>query len=346
VSLELTRQTNLTLKVAQQPIFSASILTPAAGAQNPIAPFRGTPMLGYLDPNRNISDYSAFVYYSNIRIVELSPFIPWTNQPVAGLIVTQGTSFSLSSGATFASNPLTNIWYQGTTNGTVATTSPYVRENGTPTAAIFTNVFGSTNGITTVTVNNIQSGTNYISVWSDQAGSVTNYISVIEVIPNPVDRTVLAGTTTNFTIVPSGNAPPTSYRWMFDATNLVNSAHYAGVTTATLWITNITAADVGAYSCVVANANGSVVVAGILNVNSGFPPYEFSGVTDQGTAVALSFTTANPADTASSFTLQSAGLVAGPYTNYPFGVFSGSNPDFLVTVPKTNTMLFFRLGHN
>src|SRR6185503_16373892 len=81
VSLELSRQTNLTLKVAQQPIFSASILLPAAGAQNPIAPYRGTPMLGYLDPNRNISDYSAFVYYSNIRVVELSPFIPWTNQP-------------------------------------------------------------------------------------------------------------------------------------------------------------------------------------------------------------------------------------------------------------------------
>jgi len=93
ISLELTRQTNLTLKVAQQAIFSSSILTPLLGAQNPIAPYTGTPMLGYLDPNRDISDYSAFVYYSNIRVVEISPFIPWTNQPVAGLIVTQGASF-------------------------------------------------------------------------------------------------------------------------------------------------------------------------------------------------------------------------------------------------------------
>ena len=189
-------------------------------------------------------------------------------------------------------------------------------------------------------------GTNYISVWSDQAGSITNYISVIEVIPPPANRTVLLGGTTNLTIVPSGNAPPTSYQWRTNGVNLVNSAHYAGVTTATLWITNALAEDAGVYSCVVSNAFGTVEVAGTLTVNFGFQPYQFSTVTDQGTTVAMGFTTANPADTFSSFTLQSAGIVTGPYTNYPFGIFSGINPDFLVTVPKTNTMLFFRLKHN
>jgi hypothetical protein len=337
VSLELT------LKIAQQPIFSSSILTPAAGAQNPIAPYRGTPMLGYLDPNRNISDYSAFVYYSNIRVVELSPFIPLTNQPVAGLIVTQGTTFSLSSGANFASNPLTNTWYRGTTNGVFALGS---RENGTPTAGIATNVFNDTNGIATLTVNNIQGGTNYISTWSDQAGSVTNYITVVEVIAGPGDKTALLGSTTNLTVIPTGNAPPTTFQWKFNGTNLINSAHYAGVTTATLWITNVTEADVGVYSNLVVNANGSVVVAGTLNVISGFPPYRFLSVADQGSMVAMSFTTAGPADTASSFTLQSAGIVTGPYTNNTTGVFSGSNPDFLVTVPKTNMMMYFRLKHN
>ena len=343
VSLELTRQTNLTLKVAQQPIFNSSILTPVFGAQNPIAPFSGTPMLGYLDPNINISDYSAFVYYSNVRIVELSPFIPWTNQPVAGLIVTQGASFTLSSGATFASDPLTNTWYVGTTNGAFTIGS---RENGTPIAGVLTNVFSSTNGLTTLVVNSIQSGTNYISVWSDQAGSITNYISVIEVIPNPTNRTVLLGSTANFTIVPSGNAPPTLYQWRTNGVNLVNSAQYAGVTSATLWITNIAAADAGVYTCVVSNAFGSVEVAGTLTVNFGFEPFQFSGITNLISTVEMGFTTASPADTASSFTLQAAGVVTGPYTNYPFGVFSGVNPNFLVAVPKTNTMLFFRLRHN
>lgn len=342
VSLELTRQTNLTLKIAQQAIFNSSIVLPAAGAQNPISQFTGTPMLGYLDPNRDISDYTPFVYYSNIRVVELSPFIPWTNQPVAGLIVTQGTSFSLSSGATFASNPLTNAWYLGSTNGAFVAGS---RENGTPIVGIATNVFAATNGIATLEVNNIQSGTNYISTWSDQAGAITNYITVVEVITAPTNRTVLVGSNATFTVGATGNQPPT-YQWQFFSTNLVNSAHYGGVTTATLSITNVTAADAGVYSCVVTNASGSVVVAATLTVSFGYPPYEFSNVTDLGATVAMSFTTAGLTDTAASFTLQSAGIVTGPYTNYPFGIFSGLNPNFMVTVPKTNTMMFFRLKHN
>ena len=35
----------------------------------------GTIMLGYDDPNADISDTSAFVYFSNVRVVELSPYI-------------------------------------------------------------------------------------------------------------------------------------------------------------------------------------------------------------------------------------------------------------------------------
>ena len=266
VSLELTRQTNLTLKVAQQAIFSTSILLPTLGAQNPIAPYGGTPMLGYLDANRNISDYSAFVYYSNIRLVELSPFIPWTNQPVAGLIVTQGASFSLSSGATFASNPLTNTWYLGSTNGPFTINTTHVRENGTPIIAVATNKFTATNGIATLAVSNLQSGTNYISTWSDQAGAVTNYISVVEVVSGFTDNTVLAGVTTNLAVTVTGNAPPT-YTWKFYGTNLFNIARYGSTTNAaTLFITNATAADSGVYSNVVANANGSVNVVGTLTV--------------------------------------------------------------------------------
>lgn len=272
VSLELSRQTNLTLKVAQQVMMQSSTLLPVFGTSNPLAPYGGTPMLGYLDPNRNISDYSAFVYYSNVRLVELSPFIPWTNQPVAGLIVTQGATFTLSSGATFASNPLTNTWYVGTTNG------PYVlgsRENGTPTAALITNVFAATSAITNLTVTSIQSGTNYLSKWSDQAGSITNYSTIVEVISAPISLTVNAGVTTNaFTVTATGNAPPT-YQWKRSGTNLVAGTQagrlssFGGVTAATLSITNVQPADAGVYSNLVVNANGSVVVSATLTVNSG-----------------------------------------------------------------------------
>jgi hypothetical protein len=344
VSLELTRQTNLTLKVAQQTIFSSSIINPAAGTANPIAPFHGTPMLGYLDPNINISDYSAFVYFSNVRVVELSPFIPWTNQPVAGLIVTQGSSFTLSSGATFASNPLTNTWFRGTTNGP---NSAAGRENGTPTVAMVTNVFAATNGIGTLTVNNIQGGTNYISKWSDQAGAITNYITVVEVIAGPGDKTVAVGNNTSFTVVPSGNAPPTSFQWKTNGVNLVNTVgKYGGVTTATLFITNATPADAGIYSCTVVNAHGNVTPSGTLIVDDSFEPYQFTNFNDQGATIAMAFTTADSGDTTASFALQSCGVVNGTYTNYPFGSFSGSNPNFIVTVPKTNVMMYFRLKHN
>ena len=269
VSLELSRQTNLTLKVAQQAVFNTSITLPALGAQNPIAPYGGTPMLGYLDPNRDISDYSAFVYYSNVRLVEISPFIPWTNQPVS-LIVTQGASFTLSSGATFASNPLTNTWYLGSTNGPNSTVTAASRENGTPIVGVATNIFAATNGIATLAVSSIQSGTNYISTWSDQAGAVTNYISSIQVVTGFTNRTVNAGVTTNLAVTTTGNLTPT-FRWIFNGTNLVSHLKYGATTNAaSLTISNVVAADAGAYTCIVSNAagvaSGSVTVVGTLTV--------------------------------------------------------------------------------
>src|SRR5262249_55423592 len=97
-------------------------------------------------------------------------------------------------------------------------------------------------------VSSIQSGTNYISVWSDQAGSITSYIAMVEVIAGPGDKTVSAGVTTNLTVTPSGQNPPHFYQWKAFGTNLANNNHYAGVTTATLFIPNATAADAGVYS--------------------------------------------------------------------------------------------------
>lgn len=435
VSLELSRQTNLTLKVAQQAVFNTSILTPTLGTQNPLAPYGGTPMLGYLDPNRDISDYSAFVYYSNIRLVELSPFIPWTNQPVS-LIVTQGASFTLSSGATFASNPLTNTWYLGSTNGPNAVSGTAVRENGTPIVGVATNIFAATNGLASLTVSNLLSGTNYISTWSDQAGAVTNYIASIQVVTGFTNRTVNSGVTTNLAVATTGNLTPT-FRWIFNGTNLVNTAKYGNTTnTVSLTISNVAAADAGAYTCIVSNAaglaSGSVAVVGTLNVvvppagatvtptpqnnlwgsnttftasvATGTPPYTYqwkknginitgattnpivlptitaasagsytvgvtnsaggtlssagvlSSVTPPPTIGAVSaappgsltapFTSTNPFDTSSSFYVETAGAVTGPFALNPAGAFSGTYPNFQVVVPVGNTTnTFLRLRH-
>jgi hypothetical protein len=368
-----------------------------------------------------------------MRLVELSPFIPWTNQPVAGLIVTQGTSFTLTSGATFASNPLTNTWYLGSTNGpfTIGT----LQENGIPTAALVTNIFAATNAITNITVTSIQAGTNYISTWSDQAGAITNYVSVIEVVSGfpDVAFTSASPITTNLTVTVTGNAPPT-YTWKFFGTNLVNNAKYGATTNAaTLWITNASTVDSGVYSNLVTNAYGSVVVVGTVTIHagaanvvvtpaaqtnvwgantsftvvvgSGDPPFTYQwkkggadiiGATttllslpsitaaDSGSYTAgvtnllggsistpgvltevtpppvlsrslvlgppgfatLGFTSTNPNDTASAFTLQSSLVVTGPYTNNPAAVISGSYPSFSVVVPVGSDTLFFKLKHS
>src|SRR5205823_14169031 len=168
---------------------------------------------------------------------------------------------TLTSAAIFGSNPLTNIWFRGTTNGAFAAGAGGVganRDNGTTTAAVVTNTFAATNATATLTVNNIQTGTNYIATWSDVAGSVQGYLSIVEVIQNPVSKTVNQGATTNFTVTPTGNSPPSSFQWKTNGVNLANNTKYAGVTTATLFVTNAQPSDALTYTCPVVNPGGTV----------------------------------------------------------------------------------------
>ena len=91
VSVEVTKQTNISLFIARSPVLASY-----AGTNG----FTDGPfMLGYLDPISDVSDpASAFVYYSNVRVVELSPYI--TNQPIS-LIVTQGANVVFNSAAAY-----------------------------------------------------------------------------------------------------------------------------------------------------------------------------------------------------------------------------------------------------
>jgi len=295
VSLEMTRSTNLTLKVAQQVIMSSSITNPAAGVVNMRSSDHGTPMLGYLDPSlaQDVqSDGTAFAYYSNLRLVEISPFTPMTNQPISSIICTQGSSFALTSGATYAQGSLTNVWYRGTTNGATAFPKgitnntlanalvPNFGDMGTPTLALVTNVFTNsfildgvtyTTGNTNFTVSNIQNGTNFMSVWKDASGSVTNWMTVVEVIVGPGTVSANGGTTANLAVTASGDYPPSptanvGFHWQRFGTNLASTTKYGSTTNvASLFITNVTAADAGLYSVVVQNGQGLVGGRGITN---------------------------------------------------------------------------------
>lgn len=73
----------------------------------------------------------------------------------------------------------------------------------------------------------------------------------------PQSQNVLTGSNAFFTVVASGQTP-LLYQWSFDETNLTNSAHIGGATTATLTVSNVSVADGGNYQVVVSNSHGSI----------------------------------------------------------------------------------------
>ena len=322
VSVEVTAQTNVTLYMNRAPVLASFSLTNGGNYSS------GSIMLGYLDPVANVSDNSAFAYYSNVRVVELSPYI--TVQPLS-VIAIQGANVSLTSSAAFAMAPITNVW-------SVANTNP------APVVTVQTDTANATNLTSVLTLNNVQTGTNYLAVFSDQAGSVTGLVASLEVIIGPTNQTVNAGTNfVRFVAAANGPSAPT-YQWKTNGVNLANNSHYAGVTTSILTITNAQLADMTTYSVAVSNPAGTVTPSATLTVIA--PPPTFSIASIVGTNIVMGFTTPNTYDNTGSFTLQSAGLVQGPYTNTP-GTFTGANGTFQVSAPVTFTSnMFYRLKHN
>jgi hypothetical protein len=320
VSVEVTKQTNATIYMNRAQVITPFSLINGGNYTN------GTPMLGYLDPVSDLSDNSAFVYYSNVRVVELSPFI---YAQAASLIVTQGANVSFTSSAGFATAPITNTWY-------IADTNPVA------VVAVQTDTANATNLTSTLSLNNVQTGTNYVAVFSDLAGSVTGLVRSLEVIIPPTDITTNTGATIRFVVGTNGPAQPT-FQWKTNGVNLANSSHYAGVTTGTLTITNVAQSDAKTYTCAITNAAGGLLVSATLTVNVPLAP-SFSTVSLVGTNVVMAFTSPNSYDTTTSFILQSSTVVQGPYTNTP-GIFTGSSGSFQVTSPQTGGNRFYRLLH-
>ena len=255
VSVEITRQTNINVFINKSLVIPAIALTNGLGLAASYT--NGTIMLGYDDPNANMSDNSAFVYFSNVRVVELSPYVVvqpgLTNSLASSLIYTQGASLTLTSAVTLGTAPITNVWYRGTA------VAPGAGTGATPTAAMQTNSVNATSMSDTLALNNVAAinGTNYMAVFSDAAGSVTSTVVSIEVVLTPSNRTYLLGTTNSLAVSVAGPVAPTSYQWRTNNVNLP-TVRYGGTTTATMTITNITAQDAAIYSVAVANGAGTV----------------------------------------------------------------------------------------
>ncbi len=222
----------------------------------------GTIMLGYEDPVGDQSDQTAFVYYSNVRVVELSPFI--SALPSAGgltnLIVLSGSNVTLSATATYATAPMTNNWYKSTVAG------------GIVGGSLQTDTTNATTMTDSLSLPGVTIGTNYIAVFSDPAG-VSGGISAfgLEVITSSANLTATPGTKATFAAVgTSGSSAPTAYQWYTNGVALANSTKYTNVTTSALSISNVVAGDALTYSCKVTNPYGFVTTASTLTV--GAPP--------------------------------------------------------------------------
>ncbi len=336
VSAETTDQTNLVFKVNGFPV--ATVAFPGQGSGNtvwlasnnvPLTPYTsGDIMLGYQDPDKTIGDPdSQFVYYSNVRVIELSPYI--TAHP-AGVILTNGSSASFTSSAAYATAPLTGTWYKAA--------SPTA-----PILALQTDI-GGTNLTTTLALASLTVGTNYVVIYNDAAGSVTSGVARVELITGPTSISTNSGVDVQFTVIANGPLTPT-YQWSTNGVNLADGAHYGGVTNATLTITNVQPSDAGTYSVTATNADGSLTVSATLTVSLTEPPV-FSGMELVGTNAVLTFTSPNGTDTTNSFTLQSSPQVQGPYVVTP-GTITGGMGVFQFIVPlTTNSDMFYRLTHN
>ncbi len=107
---------------------------------------------------------------------------------------------------------------------------------------------------------------NYRCVVFNGGGSVTSNAAALTlkaattITEHPLPQGVLETGTAVFTVAASGEGTLT-YRWQKDAVDLSNGGHYAGVTTATLTVSNCDSSDEGNYRCVVTGDCGAATSA-------------------------------------------------------------------------------------
>jgi len=104
----------------------------------------------------------------------------------------------------------------------------------------------------------VQSGTSGYSLAEFQVfGSNPTPVPVITT--PPVGWTNSMGNTAVFTVAATdGGAPPLTYQWQFNGTNLTNGGNISGATTSALTLSDITLSDTGSYTVIVGNAGASV----------------------------------------------------------------------------------------
>ncbi len=164
-------------------------------------------------------------------------------QPVS-LTNTVGQNFTLNATAT-GSQPLTRQWYFNDV--------PLVNNS---------NVTGADTDHLTVLTPSFSAAGDYWMVASNLVGVVTSAVATVTLIPvppnfllQPVSQTNQWGASIQFQTQVEGSLP-LYLQWYLNDQPLTNDDHFIGTDTDTLLITNITAADVGAYQLLASNMFG------------------------------------------------------------------------------------------
>ena len=102
----------------------------------------------------------------------------------------------------------------------------------------------------------------YSVIVSNAAGVLASSNALLTIVPSapvivlqPANQSILPGAPASFSVAAVGDRPH-SYGWQFNGTNLANGAKVAGVTSSTLTVSNVSAANAGVYSVIVSNALG------------------------------------------------------------------------------------------
>jgi hypothetical protein len=210
------------------------IAVPASGSQFPVG--TNTVLVTATDIHGNVSTNSF-----TVAVIALPTIV---NQPVSRTN-NAGTPATFSVVATNPA-PLSYHWLK----------------NGSPLGN-GGNISGATNATLTISGVSDTDVATYSVVVSDLAGSVTSSNATLTVIDPPVitvqpaSVTNNATTTATFSVTVSGTTPFT-YQWYFNGTNaLTNGGNISGATNSSLTISNVLAANQGAYSVTVSNPAGT-----------------------------------------------------------------------------------------
>jgi hypothetical protein len=219
--------------------------------------------------------------YTSFKIddVSVQVTLPTTTAPSitsspSSQTVTAGNSANFSVAASGSPSP-TYQWLRSTDGG-----QNYFNLSNDST---YSGVTTSTLTVSSTTTS--MSGYRFRATANNSAGSATSASATLTVnssqsapvvTAQPVDRTVTAGASANFSVSAIGNPTPT-YQWQrstdggFNYGNLSNDGTYSGVTTTTLTVSGTTTGMSGyKFRVVAANSLGNVTTSGAaLTVQSG-----------------------------------------------------------------------------